>query len=49
MHILDMTIVPLSQDDCFYDENVLSVIDKEFDDPETNICLGIRKTVDKDK
>ncbi|MBE7072025.1 MAG: glycosyltransferase [Ruminococcaceae bacterium] len=42
-------IIPLSQDDCFYDENVLSVIDKKFDDPKTNICLGIRKTVDKDE
>ncbi len=42
-------IVPLSQDDCFYNENVLKVIAKAFDDTETNICLGLRKTLDKNE
>lgn len=42
-------IVPLSQDDCFYNEDVLSIIDRSFEDPDTNICLGVRKTAGKDE
>lgn len=36
-------VVPLSQDDCFFDSNVLCSIVDSFEDNNTNICLGIRE------
>ena len=35
-------IVPLAQDDRFYDENALSNIVNAFMDPRINLCLGLR-------
>ena len=35
-------IIPLSQDDRFYNENVLSDIIDAFSSPAVNICLGLR-------
>ena len=39
-------IIPLSQDDCFYDDHVLAQVIDAFSDPKANICLG-RRTIDR--
>lgn len=41
-------IVPLAQDDYFYDENVLNNIAGMFKNPDVNVCLGLRKRLDED-
>ena len=40
-------IVPLSQDDVFYNEETLKAIDESFDN-NTNVCLGLRKVLGKE-